>query len=115
MQAAFYTMFLMAMLGLMLEIRHNSLSATLRRNKGKYSTAPRFNRIWIYIDYIPTSETIPVTVQQTDAKKLASDIEVITDGCITAESWHGYTYRQILATLTPDQIKDIKSYRSFLT
>jgi hypothetical protein len=45
---------------------------------------------------------------------MAEDLEAVTDGNIKADNYNGYTYSEILAELTAEQIKDIKALREFM-
>ena len=74
-----------------------------------------YRRFWIPIKYeVSKTAKIKVKVYPNISRKLAEDIEAITEGGISADSYNGYTYSEILAELTPEQIKDIKSLREFM-
>lgn len=71
--------------------------------------------IWVAVKYTDTeAEKIKVKVLESPARRLAKDIEIVTKGNIMAESYTGYTYREILESLTKEQLMDIKDLRSFL-
>ncbi len=74
-----------------------------------------YRRFWIPIksEFSKTAK-IKVKVYPNIGRKLAEDIETVTEGRILADSYNGYTYSEILAELTPEQIKDIKSLREFM-
>lgn len=74
-----------------------------------------YRRFWIPIkSEFSKTVNIKVKVYPNIGRKLAEDIETVTEGRILADSYNGYTYSEILAELTPEQIKDIKSLREFM-
>ncbi len=74
-----------------------------------------YRRFWIPIkSEFSKTVKIKVKVYPNIGRKLAEDIETVTEGRILADSYNGYTYSEILAELTPEQIKDIKSLREFM-
>lgn len=74
-----------------------------------------YRRFWIPIkSEFSKTVKIKVKVYPNIGRKLAEDIETVTEGRILADSYNGYTYSEILAELTPEQIEDIKSLREFM-
>lgn len=75
-----------------------------------------YQRFWIPVKSGGSKTVkIKVKVYPNIGRKLAEDIEAITDGNISADSYNGYTYSEILADLTPEQVADIKSLRRFMS
>lgn len=83
-----------------------------------FSTTHWGKRTQIYVNYIDTKpeKVKPKIIGATysDRNRLSKDIEIVTNGKMLASSFNDYTYRQILASLTPEQIESINEMRSFL-
>lgn len=83
-----------------------------------FSTTHWGKRTQIYVNYVDTKpEKVKPTIfgyTWKDAYELAQDIERASDGMILAQTMEGYTYREILESLKPEQIKAINEMRSFL-
>lgn len=74
-----------------------------------------YERFWIPVKKVKSQQAeIKVKVYPNIGRKLAEDLETVTDGNIKADNYNGYTYSEILAELTPEQVKDIKSLRRFM-
>ena len=74
-----------------------------------------YQRFWIPVKTVNSQQVkIKVKVYPNIGRKLAEDLEAVTDGYIKADKYNGYTYSEILAELTTEQIKDIKSLREFM-
>jgi hypothetical protein len=114
MEATFYTFTILALLGYIFghlfghkKILHTKVTESYDRYL--------YQRIWIPVKAKkPKTYKIKVKVYPNIGRKLAEDIEVVTEGKISADSYFGYSYSEILATLNREQIEDIKSLRSFL-
>ncbi len=112
----FYLIFVVSLIGWLLG--NTDLGRTIfysRLPKDKYYSQSQAPRFFIPVTFATSnSQVIKIRHLGNPAKDLARDIEIITDGDIRAESWRGYSYRQIVSHLTPAQINDIKQLRSFL-
>lgn len=115
MQAFFWFMFIVACIGKLLGMD------TLQRlfyNQDKhqlYWSQNPAQRIWVGVtDKSTKSVKVNVKFLGNPARELAKDIEIVTGGRILAETLEGYSYSEILADLTPDQVRDIEEVRSFL-
>ena len=74
-----------------------------------------YQRFWIPVKKVNSQQAeIKVKVYPNISRKLAEDLETVSDGYIKADNYNGYTYSEILAELTPEQIKDIKALREFM-
>lgn len=115
MMAFFYIMLFLSILGAILgsdNFRRWAFYTHPNHTHESYNTTPR---IWIAVKTDNSRATkIKVKFLGNPALELAKDIEICSDGNIIAESWHGYSYREILESLTPDQVKAVNELRSFL-
>lgn len=115
MMAFFYIMLFLSILGAILgsdNFRRWAFYTHQAHTLESYNRAPR---IWIPVK-TDNSQAAKIKVKflGNPALELAKDIEICSDGNIIAESWRGYNYREILESLTPEQIQAIKELRSFL-
>jgi len=83
-----------------------------------FSTTHWGKRIQVFVKYIDTKpeKVKPKIIGATysDRDRLSKDIEIVTNGRILSSSFNDYTYQEILASLTPEQIEAINEMRSFL-
>lgn len=116
MQAFFWFMVLISLIGWVVGTRtferlflYNNDKSTL------YQTTPMKPTTWVAIQCIVTKpQKVKVRFLGNPARELAKDIEIASDRHILAETYNGYSYSEILASLTPEQIDAIKEMRSFL-
>lgn len=114
MEATFWIFTLVAVLGYFLgQLFDRKKILHLKNNE--VVNCRLYRRFWIPIkSEFSKTVKIKVKVYPNIGRKLAEDIETVTEGRILADSYNGYTYSEILAELTPEQIKDIKSLREFM-
>lgn len=116
MEVFFYLMVLLAIIGWVLG--RKTVNAKLFYNHVDYESyiaETTRKRIWIGVKQ-PVSRAVKVKVRflGNPALELAKDIEIVTNRNTLAESYSGYTYREILESMTPEQIKAVNEIRSFL-
>lgn len=116
MEAFFYMMLFVGIIGAFVG-RDNFTAKHFYNNdpKTQYASLKGLPTIWIGVKHEDENAVkIKVRVVESELKRLAHDIEIVTKGNIMAESYIGYTYREILQGLTKEQLMDIKDLRSFL-
>lgn len=114
MEATFYVLTILAVLGYIFGQLFDD-KKILHLKKQDAENLKLYQRFWVPIKYeVSKTAKIKVKVYPNISRKLAEDIETVTEGRILADSYNGYTYSEILAELTPEQIKDIKSLREFM-
>lgn len=114
MQATFYVLTILAVLGYIFGQLFDD-KKILHLKKRDADNLKLYRRIWVAVKQANSQDVkIKVKVFPNIGRKLAEEIETVTDGNISADSYFGYSYSEILASLTPEQIEDIKSLRRFM-
>lgn len=115
MQAFFWFMFIVSVFGWFVgrdTFWRNHFYLPKSQTFSSTNTSPR---IWISVKSAPSRvQNVNVKFLGNPAHELAKDIEIASGGNILAETMEGYSYKEILRSLTPDQVKAINELRSFL-
>ena len=115
MSEAFYILAILSVIGAILGNDNISRRLFYLDDSRTFRSSSDTPRIWVAVkEDNSKAAKIKVRFLGNPARELAKDIEIVTDGRIIAESYNGYSYREILESLTKEQLKDIEDLRSFL-